>query len=38
MPEAFAVIKETENVLVENKEIEVTANFDREISGEIMFL
>jgi preprotein translocase subunit SecA len=35
MPEAFAVIKETEKRFVENKEIEVTATpFDREISGE----
>jgi preprotein translocase subunit SecA len=35
MPEAFAVIKETEKRFVNNKEIEVTATpFDRELSGE----
>jgi preprotein translocase subunit SecA len=35
MPEAFAVIKETEKRFVENTEIEVTATpFDRELSAE----
>jgi preprotein translocase subunit SecA len=35
MPEAFAVIKETEARFVNNKEIEVTATpFDRELSAE----
>ncbi|WP_431159487.1 hypothetical protein, partial [Winogradskyella poriferorum] len=39
LPEAFAVVKETANRFVNNKEIPVTANgFDREVSGDKDYL